>query len=298
MSEVQRSYILEIKEWFDEMLVEFLDRYEDIDLHPHLEHALLSKGKRVRPIVVVLAAESMGGSRNDVADLALALELVHTASLVHDDIIDHEELRRGLPSVRTKWSPDDALLAGDVLIALAMELVSAFHPTIIRKMAHAAFELAYGEYLELHFHLSETTEEQYFAMIQKKTTTLFRSAVECVALHVGGEKRTIDALSTFASNFGYAYQLRDDLAGLQLVPEKKQENVENLRVSLPLIHSYSVSDRETGQQLLDLLHQFRDSNGHSPLPKLRKLLEETHSIQYCLQAWGEYLHKARDALTP
>lgn len=165
MSEEPQLYILEIKGWFDEVLVEFLGKHEDIDLHPHLEHALLSKGKRIRPILVILAAESMGGSREDVADLALAFELVHTASLVHDDIIDHEELRRGLPSVRAKWSPDDALLAGDVVIALAMELVSAFHPTIIRKMAHAAFELAYGEFLELHFRLPETTAAATFLIL-------------------------------------------------------------------------------------------------------------------------------------
>lgn len=253
------SYLLEIKEWFDELLSEFLHRYDGRNLHPQLRHALLSKGKRVRPILVGLAAESMDGSREEVANLAPTFELLHAASLVHDDIIDNEESRRDLPTVWNRWSKDDALLTGDVLIALAIDLISEFPSKLIHKTAQAAFDLASGEYMELHFQLPQTTEDQYLTMIDMKTSSLFRSAVECGSLVSGGRDDEIQALSAFASNFGYAYQIRDDLTGLHPISEKAQEKVENLRVSLPLIHAYRVSNEKTVSRLL----QMKKVVGHS-----------------------------------
>ena len=112
------TYISETRSRIESELSNLCHGLLDLHLHPQIEYALMSNGKRLRPMLAILSAEAVEGNRDDVMSFALACELVHTASLVHDDIIDQDETRRGIPALHRKWSVNDAIIAGDALITL------------------------------------------------------------------------------------------------------------------------------------------------------------------------------------
>jgi len=127
------SYVFCTKRSIERELEGLLSKISDVKLHPLLEFALLSKGKRLRPILTVLSAQSLGGDPKRVMQLALSFELLHTATLVHDDIIDQDTCRRGMKTLYSKWFMKGAVLAGDALIALSVNLASARAKELIKR---------------------------------------------------------------------------------------------------------------------------------------------------------------------
>ena len=141
-------HVNHIQTKIDEALEELLDGLKESEILPQIRYALTSNGKRLRPILVILSGGCIDPSR-DLMDLAHAFELLHTATLVHDDIIDMDDVRRDQPSVHNKWTLDDAILTGDALIALSVRLASSFGPEVIRKVADTALELCEGEHMDI-----------------------------------------------------------------------------------------------------------------------------------------------------
>lgn len=270
-------------------------------LSPQLEYALLSQGKRLRPILVILSAQSVGGDREQVIPLALAFELLHTATLVHDDIIDGDKLRRGIPALYKKWNVNSAMLAGDAMISLSINLAADFGAEIMKIVSKCGLELCDGEYMDVSLSLSTTNEEEYFLKIRKKAASLFKAAAQCGALAGGGSRLDAACLAEFGECLGIAYQLRDDLLDLTVQGVFIPKDLRTERVTLPLIHLYGESnfnEREILENNLKILIDGNYAGNRAAVKGILSSLKKRGSFAYCEKKMNEYIHKAVISISP
>jgi geranylgeranyl pyrophosphate synthase len=296
-----QQYLSETRQIINLELSNLLSSISQMRLHPQIEYALLSEGKRLRPLLIILAAQSVGGDRSKVMPLALAFELVHNATLVHDDIIDGDKLRRGVPALYRKWSVNDAILAGDAMIALAINLAASFGAEVMKAVSQSALELCNGEYMDVSSSLNTTTEEEYFLKIKKKSASLFRAAMYCGALAGGGSSFEVESLAAFGENFGIAYQLRDDLLDLKLAGGFIPKDLKSGRVTLPLIHLYRVSDfseREMLENNLRILMRGSQTANNDAVERIFRSLVAAGSFTHCEQKITEYIQRSIASVTP
>jgi len=293
--------MVQTKKLIDLELSRFVSKLSRLRLHPLLEYSLLSKGKRLRPLLVLLSAQSVGGKAEKIMPLALAFELMHTATLVHDDIIDNDETRRGIPALHVKWSVNDAILAGDAMIALAVNLASSYGEEVLKTVSNSALELCDGEHMDIWLSLDSATEEEYFLKIKEKSASLFRAAACSGAMAGGGSSSEIHSLSMFGENFGMAYQLRDDISDLKHTCDIISRDLKRGRVTLPLIHLYNTSGLEERQQLKrDFLMMIKNREvlNSSVAERIFKRLSAAGSFAYVEQKINEYLQQAIESVKP
>lgn len=178
-----------------------------------VRHLFSSPGKLLRPTLVFLS--SRFGTRPDrevVLNLAQSLELVHTASLVHDDIVDRAELRRNVPTVNAMWGDDPALIVGDYLFAKAYALAAVLpKPEVIAIVAQTVFALCDGELNEVTMERRLPTEDAYLERIELKTASLYAACCQGAALLTDAEPEHVAALGAFGTNLGLAFQITDDV---------------------------------------------------------------------------------------
>ena len=176
-------------------------------------HIITSGGKRVRPRLVLLSYLACGGKDlADVYDLAAAVEMVHTATLVHDDINDHSDFRRGKVAVHKKWGRTFALLAGDFLFTKVYELMAPYGNPYNVMMSQACVKLVEGETLQAHAaKTGEIDREIYKKIIARKTASLFEVSTIMGAAAAGADDETIEAMREYGYNLGMAFQLVDDI---------------------------------------------------------------------------------------
>ncbi len=179
-------------------------------------------GKRIRPLVAMSVFRACGGGDpRDMIDLGAALELIHSATLLHDDIIDGGEVRRGKASAYLKFGPADTLVAGDFLFSRAFEICGRFEETIVRWASEACIALTEGEILQGRLRRNtQVTVEDYREIIRRKTACLFQAGAR-IAAHVAGAPRdAVDELARCGSAIGLAFQLIDDLLDIEGDPEQ------------------------------------------------------------------------------
>jgi len=189
-------------------------------------HILGAGGKRLRPRLVLLAHAAVGGTNVDeVIPLAAAVEIVHTATLVHDDINDDGTLRRGRETVNSRWGGTFALLTGDFLFAKTYEIMSPYSRELNQILARAARELVEGETLQIKAAKEGKIDQAtYFEIISKKTASLFMACAELGATAARAPREWIEALQTYAFNLGLAFQITDDVLDLVADPEQLGKN--------------------------------------------------------------------------
>jgi geranylgeranyl diphosphate synthase type I len=220
-------YLESVAKTIDHMI----DRYfvdKAGELNKASAHLLAAGGKRLRPAVVMLAADAVKpGSSDEILHAALALEVTHTFTLVHDDIMDDDNLRRGVPTVHTKWDMPTGILAGDVLYARAFEHICMANATDIAKvravtmLAKACAEICEGQHMDMSFeHRNDVDEPEYMEMVRKKTGVLYAAAAGIGAVLAGGNAVQVKALYNFGLNTGVAFQVQDDIIDL-LTPSEK-----------------------------------------------------------------------------
>jgi len=290
-----KSYVSETKSLIENELSRLTSRLSALNLHPQIEYAVLSKGKRLRPLLTISSAESIGGNRNEVMSLALAFELMHTATLVHDDIIDQDDTRRGKPALHKKWSVNDAILTGDALIALSVDLAAEYGENILKTVAQSALELCDGEHLDITFSLRTATEELYFRKIRKKSASLFKASAYCGALAGGGTPSEVHSLSLFGENFGIAYQLKDDLLDLTRKGNKGSKDLEIGSISLPVIHCYTISSPPVRDQIeskLQTLMKGKCTMNNETTKDILRIIQQSGSLEYCEKKLDGHLNQA------
>ena len=269
-------------------------------LAPQAKYALLSEGKRLRPLIVLLSTQSTGGDWKKAVSLALTFELIHTSSLIHDDIIDKEKLRRGKRALYSNWSVNSAILTGDFLIAYAVYLSSGYGERILKLISESAIELCRGEYMDLTLKLA-STEKEYYEMIESKSSSLFKAAASCGALVGSSSQKEFECLSNFGKNFGIAYQLRDDLLDLKPRNGQSSEDLKKGRVTLPLIHLYSngsSAEKKAIDKLLRMATAKDTVKSSSAIKDILKRLEDAGSIAYCKKKLAEYCQMTAASLAP
>lgn len=198
------------------------------ELNKASAHLLEAGGKRLRPAVVMLAADAVKrGSSFEIMPAALSLELTHTFTLIHDDIMDGDTMRRGVPTVHTKWDMPTGILAGDVLYARAFEFIciSIADPDAkvraISMLARACADICEGQHEDMSFeHRDDVTEAEYLEMVRKKTGVLYAAAAGIGGILAGGNGQQVKSLYLFGLNTGMAFQIQDDLIDL-LTPSDK-----------------------------------------------------------------------------
>ena len=192
----------------EKRLTDVVESVDPADLREQVDHVALSGGKRVRPAVTILACEAVGGDPEDAIDFAVGAELVHSASLVIDDIIDRSEIRRGTESAWAAYGYGPAIVASDGLLGEAFALFSA-DERAMQVAAEAMVELGEGEASELV--ARPTNEAEYMTLARRKTGALFRAAAELGAIAGGADPYTVESLGDYAEGVGVAFQIRDDV---------------------------------------------------------------------------------------
>lgn len=223
----------------------------DIELIPTLAgHLINSGGKRLRPMLTIASAQMCRYSGDAHIKLATAVEFMHTATLLHDDVVDESDLRRGKAAARLIWGNQASVLVGDYLLGQAFKMmVETGSLEALRVMANAAAVIAEGEVLQLAAsHDTATTEDGYLKVISYKTAPLFAAAAEVGAIVAGQPKEEQAALQSFGRNLGIAFQLVDDAldySGKDAVMGKEAgDDFREGKVTLPVVLSYRRGDAE------------------------------------------------------
>lgn len=208
------DYIIKI----DDALNNELNRYSYTELYSHLRYAC-EGGKRIRPLILLLSKESVLSKEkyNDDETSALlascAIELLHTESVIHDDIIDEENMRRGKPSFHIRYGYNSSILTGDFVLGIILNLCSRINnPRVSRELSKAATSMSEGEMMEIKSGVELHIDiDQYIRVIENKTASLFKAAAKIGAILAEGNEEEISALSLYGNFLGIAYQIHDDI---------------------------------------------------------------------------------------
>jgi octaprenyl-diphosphate synthase len=204
-------------------------------------HLICGGGKRVRPVVTLLAFLAFGGKRTqDIVDIATALELIHTATLLHDDIIDRAETRRGKESAYKKFGLKNTLVAGDFLFIKAFEFAGKFDETVVEWTADACALLTEGETLQGYFNRNrDVTLDDYVEIVRRKTASLFETGAKLGAYLAGANASAIEETQRYGLNMGIAFQMVDDILDIvghvELLGKPTGMDLRDGNPSLPII---------------------------------------------------------------
>lgn len=193
-----------------------LELYAESEFKEPLKYAL-NGGKRIRPIILLLASECVGEIDDNTFAAACAIEFLHTESVIHDDIIDNETLRRQKDPFHIKYGYNTSVLTGDFVLGLILNIASRINnPRVTKNLATTAMMMSEGEVIEGRLEASEdVTFDDYLKVIEYKTATAFETASRLGAIISGGSEEEIESLADYGKNIGIAYQIRDDLLDWQ-----------------------------------------------------------------------------------
>jgi octaprenyl-diphosphate synthase len=267
-----------------------------------IEYVLTCGGKRVRPLVLLLSARALApvpDSKKHI-DLAAVIELIHTATLLHDDVVDDSTLRRGHKTANIVWGNDASVLVGDFLYSRAFQIVvDVKHETVLDIFAKATPFIAEGEILQLvNCHNPDTTEEFYFDVIQRKTAKLFEVAAQLGALlsSTSSQEQT-EAMRAFGLHLGLAFQLIDDALDYNQSVDQTGKNVgqdiAEGKTTLPLIHAM----RKSKGADLKLLQQAIKTGSSKNLADILGIIESTQAIKYTADTAKHHILQAKQALS-
>ncbi len=264
-----------------------------------MEWQLRSRGKQLRPKLLLLAA-AFGKWKDSIAEVAAALEILHMASLVHDDIVDDAQQRRGNDSVQFRFGRNVAVYAGDYMVFCVLSKLSYLPSKQQCDMYRSLSNLCKGELMQYeNLHNLQLTEDQYFQQIQGKTATLFQVACSAGAIEGGCKEPVVEALAEFGRHFGIMFQLQDDLLdciGAQMGKPTKTDV--GLGVyTLPII--YALNNSSQGMRLKELLEEYRNTRRDDIYVEIQDVIVEAGGVQYaveCMRALREGAIKAIDVL--
>lgn len=251
------------------------------------KHVVEAGGKRMRPIMCLLAAKACGLSDMTKAHhLAAVIEMLHTATLVHDDVVDESGLRRGRPTANATWDNQTAVLVGDFLIARAFDLlVNLQQFDLLKDFSTGTCEIAEGEVLQLQAqHQPDTTEDTYLQIIHGKTSRLFELATEGAAI-LANQYQYREALRHFAGHFGNAFQIIDDILDYVSDADTLGKNVgDDLmegKPTLPLIAAMRALQPQSAEY--QLIRQSIATGGTEHLAQIIDIVRRSGALDYCRQ---------------
>jgi len=255
----------------------------DVDLVEEIgQYIVESGGKRLRPLIVLLSARCCGYSMTDHVKLAAIIEFLHTATLLHDDVVDHSVLRRGRATANATWGNAPSVLVGDFLYSRAFQLmVELGQMKIMAILSNATNTIAEGEVMQLaNVGNCQISESQYMEVIRCKTALLFQASAHTAAVLASDNTATQHALRSFGLHFGLAYQLVDDWLDYAGESEAMGKNVgDDLaegKLTLPLIHAL---DRGSDTQV-KILRDCISARSVEALPEVLRIVRQTGALEY------------------
>lgn len=273
--------------------------HSDVDLINQLGHYIVnSGGKRLRPALVLLSAGTFAYAGDRHINLAAIIEFIHTACLLHDDVVDDSRLRRGRETANQRWGNEASVLVGDFLYSRAFQMmVEVGSMDIMRIMAETTNTIAEGEVQQLlNRHDPDTTQERYLQVIFKKTAKLFEAAAQAGAIISGCSADQEQAMAAYGRHLGTAYQLIDDVLDYNASSDELGKNIgDDLaegKPTLPLL--YALSRSESGQA--GLIRHAIEAGGLGDLGQIQAAIEETGAIAYTAQLAQQEADKAQAAI--
>lgn len=235
------------------------------ELYKAASHLIEYGGKRLRPYMVIKSCEILGGTIKQAMPAAAAVEMIHNFTLVHDDIMDNDEMRHGVLTVHTKFGIPVGILAGDVLFSKAFETISAVDYktpkgvslALVSNLARACVDVCEGQILDIMMAQSKKipTEIQYIKMIEKKTAALFEVSCSMGAICADTKRKDVVNLSSFGKNLGIAFQIIDDLIGVigdaRIMKKPVGNDIREGKKSLPILLAISMSNGHKRKAILN-----------------------------------------------
>jgi len=295
------SYLEEARRLVDDEITGLLPQLTDLGLGKKIAYILQTRGKRLRPVLVMLSAQSVGGQIEPVKKLALAIELLHAATLIHDDVLDQDTFRRNAPTINAKWGVRDAVLVGDALASLSITLSADYGKDITKIMSQTCLLLSDGEYMDVENAHKNLRESDYLETIKRKSASLFKAATQCGAIAAGASRDEVDALAKFGENFGLAYQIKDDLSDVTALENAIPQDINEFRATLPIIHFCESAKPNVRQMFFDTVAAIKSQGPAEKTALINKLhqdLESVGSLSYCADRINHYIDKAVACLKP
>jgi len=265
----------------DELMISCLQSKASI-INDLGHHIIQSGGKRLRPLIVLLVAKSCGYTGKDHIPIASIIELIHTATLLHDDVIDNAEQRRGNKTANNIFGNEAAVLAGDFLYSRAFQLMTKHAtPPMIQILADTTNAMAEGESLQLMDKYNSNAQEgRYLSIIQAKTAKLFEAAAQLAALLGETTEEQQKAMARFGLHLGTAFQLMDDVLDYQSDPNKTGKNLGNDliegKVTLPLIYILN----NGSESEIRLVREAIEKGNPDQFPQIQKMIELSGGLEY------------------
>ena len=260
-------------------------------------------GKMLRPSLALIVSEAVGGKRESALKTGAAIELIHTFSLIHDDIMDDDDMRRGMPSVHKVWGEDVAILAGDTLFSKAFEMIITSKDTTpeqnnkaLATVADACVKICEGQALDMGFEERfDVDEDEYMEMIFKKTGALIAAATKAGAIMGGASDEVIDAMYEYGRLIGLAFQIQDDYLDLASDEETlgKPIGSDIGKGKMTIIAIKGLASDESGR-LLEILKA--DGNSQDEIDEAIEILNNCGAIEYAHNLALESVDKAKEVL--
>lgn len=257
-------------------------------------------GKRIRPLLVLMATELFGKDANDSIHAAMAVEVFHNFTLVHDDIMDNAPLRRGQATVHEKWSTNTAILSGDVMMVEANKNLAKVNPIFLKDVLDTfnatAQGVCEGQQLDMEFEeRSDVSIEEYINMIRLKTAVLLGGALKLGAIIAGASEKDADLIYQFGENIGIAFQLQDDILDVYADPEKfgKQvggDIIANKKTFL-LLKAFELADGET-KNALETWTGYKEFDSKEKVETVRGVYDTLDIQNIAKESMNNYLNKA------
>ena len=262
---------------------------------------LQSKGKMLRPIITLLSAKFFGGINEKALQGAAAIEMLHNASLIHDDVIDEAQERRGVPTINSVWSNHVAVLVGDFFVTGALRCgVATGDGRILSALADMGRDLSLGEIDQVDFARNHNIDEQtYMDIIRAKTASLFECCAEVGGYANNAPQTSIDELRRFARLLGICFQIKDDTFDYYHDPIIGKPTGNDLRegkVTLPLIYALSRTDQPEHDEMLALVN--KETPTGEDIDRLIEFAKRAGGIDYAYETMQRLRDEANDVLSP
>ena len=266
------------------------------------KYMIKNKGKNIRPILTILSARLCGEPTINSYRAAAMMELLHIATLIHDDVVDDATLRRGRPSINRVWKNKLSVLMGDFILSKALiNMIGLKDFDALEQISSTAEKLSAGEILQIEKSITRSmTEDVYFEMISQKTASLLATSCELGAITTTKKEKDRQATFSFGENLGMAFQIKDDLFDLLGNENDTGKNnggdVKRNMATLPLIFSKNNMSRPAYKKLKKLLDVKKKSR--SIISQIVQIIEETGGVDYARKKLDEYSQKAIESILP
>lgn len=255
------QHFLKINEAIQQCFITHVSVIEDIG-----RHSLFGEGKRLRPLMFVLSCELCGYDKKDIYQLSTIFEYIHTASLLHDDVMDNAELRRNKPSASHVWGNSAAVLAGDYLSSLSASIaIRTNNLDFFKALIETGVKMSEGQALELVYTKKwDITKNEYMDIIISKTASLMSTTCMCAGIVADAEDKALESLSQFGLNLGIAFQLIDDLLDYTstevAIGKPVGKDLREGKITLPLIYALLDLEKRKQQEIQHILNKSQASD--------------------------------------